>query len=300
MRLRRALHQIHLWVALGLGLYVVLISVTGSIAVFRREANIWFVPRTVPAIEGERLTGEALDAAVRRVYADYEVVGISEPFGRRDGPDAAARPVDVALVKDGVRTGRVFDPYGAQDLGDNFPPSVRAMEWVVDLHDNLLTGTTGRRVNGVGGALVMVLVLTGVVIWWQGRSRWWRGLVVTRAPPRPVIWQLHSAVGFWSLALLFIWAITAVYFAFPGPVEALIDYLDENPEDFERPGDELVQQIVALHFGRFGGMGVRIAWALLGLAPAVLFVTGFIVWRRGTSRDRHLQNSNAGASRLRR
>jgi uncharacterized iron-regulated membrane protein len=286
MRLRRALFQVHLWTALSIGLYVFVISVSGSVAVFRREASLWFIPRSVPAIEGERLAGDALDEAVRRVYAGYEVIGVSEEFGRRGGPDPTAWPVAVALLKDGVRSGRVFDPYAAQDLGDSFPPVVRAMEWVVDLHDNLLAGTVGRRINGIGGALVAVLLLTGAVIWWQGRLRWWRGTIVTRAPPRRFVWQLHSAIGFWSCVMLFIWAITAVYFAFPSPVEDLIDRFDPDMNDFHRPGEAFLLQLIALHFGRFGGLEVRIAWAILGLAPAALFVTGFIVWWRRVLRPR--------------
>ena len=286
MRLRRALFQVHLWIALTLGLYIIVISVSGSIAVFRREANLWLIPRTVASTEGERLTGEALDAAVRRVYSGYEVVGIAEQFGGRRGPDPALRPVDVALVKDGVRSGRVFDPYRALDLGDNYPTAVRAMEWVVDLHDNLLAGTTGRRINGIAGALVMLLVLTGTVIWWQGRSRWWRGLIVSRSARRPFVWQLHSAMGVWSCVLLLIWATTAAYFAFPTPVEALIDRFDPDLEEFHRPGEAFLLQLIALHFGRFGGLEIRITWAILGLVPAALFITGFIVWWRRVVRPR--------------
>ena len=33
-----------------------------------------------------------------------------------------------------------------------------------------------------------------------------------------------------------------------------------------------------LHFGRSWGLTVKIAWIVLGLVPAVLFVTGFITW----------------------
>jgi uncharacterized iron-regulated membrane protein len=286
MRLRRALFQVHLWTALILGVYIVVISISGSIAVFRREASIWFIPRTVASTEGERLTGEALDAAVRRVYVDYEVVGIAEPRGRFGGLDPAVRPVDVALVKDGVRSGRVFDPYTAQDLGDNYPPVVRWMEWTVRLHDDLLMSTMGRRINGVGGVLVLLLLVTGAVIWWQGKSKWWRGAIVSRATRRPMMWQLHSALAFWSFVFLFMWALTAIYFAFPTPVEALIDYLDPNPEDLERPGEQFVAEVIGLHFGRFGGLEVRITWAILGLAPAVLFITGFIVWWRRVVRPR--------------
>ncbi|TDI21260.1 MAG: PepSY domain-containing protein, partial [Acidobacteria bacterium] len=35
--LRKALFQIHLWTALGIGLYLVVISVTGSVLVYRSE-----------------------------------------------------------------------------------------------------------------------------------------------------------------------------------------------------------------------------------------------------------------------
>ena len=35
--LRRALFQVHLWTGIGLGLYVLLMSVTGSALIFRRD-----------------------------------------------------------------------------------------------------------------------------------------------------------------------------------------------------------------------------------------------------------------------
>ena len=43
-------------------------------------------------------------------------------------------------------------------------------------------------------------------------------------------------------------------------------------------GDHVMAAIVPLHFGGFGGTGVRIAWALAGLSPAVLFATGALMW----------------------
>ena len=33
-----------------------------------------------------------------------------------------------------------------------------------------------------------------------------------------------------------------------------------------------------MHFGRYGGMGVRITYVIIGLLPAVMFVTGAIMW----------------------
>jgi len=270
--LRRALFQVHLWIGIALGLYIVMISVTGSAIVFRRELNLWLVPRTVPSTIGVRLTADELRVAAQRVYPEHEIKMVREP--RR--PD---RPVTIALERNGRTTERLFDPYAGADMGYAYPPTLRAVEWLVDLHDNLLSGPTGRFVNGLAGILVTLLFMSGAVIWWPGRRRWRHSLTV--GPPaksRRFAWQLHSALGFWSFALLFVWAITAVYFAFPEPVEAAIDYFDRDLTDVVRPGESVLLWLIQLHFGRFGGLWVRSLWALLGLLPAVLFVTGFILW----------------------
>ena len=153
------------------------------------------------------------------------------------------------------------------------------LSWFVDLHDNLLVGTTGRRLNGIGGAAFLLIVLTGAVLWWPGRGRWIHSLTVSRhSRGLQLLWRLHSTLGFWSFALLACWGFTAIYFAFPLPFEALIDRFDPNPDDFDRPGERLLLTLIAGHFGRFGGIEVRIAWILLGLVPVALFVTGFLLW----------------------
>lgn len=260
-----------MWIAIAIGVYIVVISISGSAVVFRRELGRTVVPRTVPAAVGVALTGESLDRAVRATYSDYEVLSISEP--RR--PE---RPVYVSLSRNNVETQHLFDQYASTDLGDTYPLVLRLMEWLVDLHDNLLVGQTGRLINGVGGGLTVLLVMTGAIIWWPGRGRWRHSLVPKpAASSRSLSWHLHSALGIWSLVLLLIWGATAVYFAFPRPFEAMIDYLDADPTDFERPEGFLLF-LIKLHFGRFGGLGVRTTWVILGLLPVVMFITGFIVW----------------------
>jgi uncharacterized iron-regulated membrane protein len=272
LRTRRILARVHLWIALGLGLYITVLSVSGSVIVFRREFSTWFVPRTVESTEGVRLTGEELQAAVRATYPAASVVAVSEP--RR--PE---RPVFVTLERNGVTADRLFDPYAARDLGETFPPVLRVMEWLVDLHDNLLAGETGRLVNGIGGILFTVLIVTGAWLWWPGRRNVLRSLKVGKPrASRRFIWQLHSVLGILSFALLFVWGITAIYFAFPAPFEGTVDYFDNDLNDLYRPGEWVITELIKLHFGRFGGLGVRFTWAALGLLPAVLFITGFVLW----------------------
>jgi uncharacterized iron-regulated membrane protein len=269
---RRLLARVHLWIALGLGLYIVVLSVSGSAVVFRRELNAWLVPRAVESTQGVRLSGDALGSAVRAAYPGAVVLEVREP-------QRPERPIYVALERNGQRRDRYFDPYAVRDLGETFPPVLRAVEWLVDLHDNLLAGQTGRAINGIGGMLFAVLIVTGAWLWWPGVRQVPRALKIGKPrASRRFIWQLHNVLGIASFALLFVWAITAIYFAFPEPFERTIDYFDSDLTDLHRPGEALLLELIRLHFGRFGGLGIRILWAVLGLLPAVLFVTGFVLW----------------------
>ena len=57
-RVRQALFQIHLWVGAGVGLYVVLMSVTGSIIVFRDELSRWLSVEWLVKLHENLLLGE--------------------------------------------------------------------------------------------------------------------------------------------------------------------------------------------------------------------------------------------------
>lgn len=270
VRWRRALLKVHLWLALTIGLYILVISITGSAVVFRGEINRWAVPRFVPEVTGERAEGDVLAQALAEAYPGYEIVRFGEPRFPR-------QPVNVLLARDGFEEGRLFDPYALEDLGSSYPPVVALVEWLVALHDDLLAGNLGRKINGIGGALTLVIVATGAVLWWPGRRHWRRSTYIPRRSAR-LLWHVHSALGIWLLLLLLNWSITSLYLAFPGPFEAFRDWLDPDIEDFVRPGEKLIPFLLDLHFGRFGGIWGRSTWVVLGLVPAVLFVTGLWVW----------------------
>jgi len=70
--LRRALFQVHLWMGIGFGLYVLVISVSGSAVVLRPQFSQWFVPSSVEPV-GEPLRGAVLEARVAETYPGSEV-----------------------------------------------------------------------------------------------------------------------------------------------------------------------------------------------------------------------------------
>ena len=40
----------------------------------------------------------------------------------------------------------------------------------------------------------------------------------------------------------------------------------------------MISSMVPLHFGTFGGTGVKVLWSILGLTPALMFISGVIMW----------------------
>jgi len=127
----------------------------------------------------------------------------------------------------------------------------------------------------------LLLVLTGAVIWWPGTDTWRRSLSFRwKTNPKGFNWTLHSALGFWTLAFSFMWALTGIYLSIPSRFNAVVDFLEPLHASSKklRFGDLVLSWLAQAHFGRFAGIGVKIIWTVVGLAPAVLFVTGMLMW----------------------
>jgi uncharacterized iron-regulated membrane protein len=107
--------------------------------------------------------------------------------------------VDVWLVRDDETPQRFFDPRTGDDVGSSSMFAFWLVSKLIELHDDLLAGREGRRVNGLGAVAVLVMTLTGLVIWWPGIGRWRRSLTLRRGVGwKRLVWDLHSAIGIWS------------------------------------------------------------------------------------------------------
>jgi uncharacterized iron-regulated membrane protein len=274
--LRRALFQIHLWTGIAVGLYMVFISLTGSAVVFRRDLNtrmLGNIPAKDVAADAQKLPEADLRAAIRKQYPGYTITRLA--MSRR-----RLLPSEATLSKDGETLQERFNGFTGADMGSARPKSVAVMEWFTDLHDNLLKGETGRKVNAVGGALLCILCISGLVIWWRASGAWYKGFFFNpRSSWKRINFDLHAAIGFWGLLILFLWGVSGIYFGFPDAFIKIVDYF-EPPDQvpMARRGDAFIAWMVRMHFGRYGGMGVRITYVTIGLLPAVMFVTGAIMW----------------------
>jgi uncharacterized iron-regulated membrane protein len=215
--LRRAIFHVHRWSGIGFGLYIIFISVTGSVLVYRNE-----------------------------LY------------------DAVTTDTGIWLVTA-----------------------------LIDLHADLLSGPTGRKVNGIGAFAALLLALSGLVLWWPGIRRWRRSLRLQRGVGwKRLVWDLHSMTGIWSSGFVLVFALSGLYLCIPEVFHALADRIEPltDANAGRRLVDSLLYWLAFLHFGRINGIGIpcsgpgicdqtiKAIWALFGLAPAVLLLTGALMW----------------------
>jgi uncharacterized iron-regulated membrane protein len=126
--------------------------------------------------------------------------------------------------------------------------------------------------------VVVLMCLTGAVIWWPGASRWRRSLTLHRKVHwRQFTWDLHNVLGFWTFALTLMWALSGIYFAFPKVFSAVGDFLVGRGAGSQSI-DDVTDWLARLHFGRSFGFWIKLLWVLLGLVPAALMVTGTVMW----------------------
>ena len=293
----------HLWSGISLGLYIFFISVTGSVLVYRNELYVAATPEPIVSQgSGPYLSEDELADAATGSYPGYLVTKIV----RARNPDHA---VEIWLDRGDETERRLFDPRTGMDVGSAAESGIWLVTKLIEVHADLLAGPTGRRVNGLGALAALLSALTGLVIWWPGIKRWRRSLTLRRGVGwKRFNWDLHSTIGFWSFGFIVVFAVSGLYLCIPEEFHALADWLDP-PEANEglRFVDSALSWLAYSHFGRINGIGIpcsgpglcdqmtKAVWAVFGLAPAIMFVTGAIMWWNRVARPRR---QRASSSRL--
>lgn len=180
-----------------------------------------------------------------------------------------------------------------EEVTENVAIGLRMVTTLIELHADLLAGSTGRRVNGIGAVAVLLSAVTGLIIWWPGIQRWRRSLVIRRGVGwKRLTWDMHSAMGIWSVAFIIVFAVSGIYLSFPEIFHVFTDWLYADAPLGTRPRllDNALAGLAYSHFGRINGIGLpcsgpglcdqatKAVWATFGLAPAAMFVTGAIMW----------------------
>ena len=213
--LRKAIFQVHLWVGLAAALYLVLLSLSGSVLVFNEELVRWTLPAGLQRFQpGQVAAPEDVLRHVEERSPGAQITNLQFPT-----------TVLPAFLLEGTDHRNV----PARWIADPETGSVQTVphtwiDWTHDLHYYLLLPKSwGMQANGVGAAALLLLTLSGIALWWPGAKLWTRSLQVNfKAGWRRINYDLHNAIGFWTLLIVFWWAFSGVYFGWYRQVSSVI------------------------------------------------------------------------------
>ena len=200
--MRRFLFNVHLYLALIAGVFVLILGVTGCIMAFEPEIDHLLNARLSYVTPGaHRLSLAELGAAVQKAFPGERPAG----FLLSSDPDISA---NVA-----TRRGLVaVNPYTGEVLGIR-PGGQDFLGYVHQLHLRLLIrnrADSGKKIVSWAGIGMLVLMISGLYLWWPVK----RIGIDRRATGRRFWFDLHNATGIFSLAFLLLLTITGLMIGF--------------------------------------------------------------------------------------
>ncbi|QBY01339.1 PepSY domain-containing protein [Rhodophyticola sp. CCM32] len=192
------------------GLYVVpfliMLAVTGLIMLYAA---------VIVGRDGEKITVIPLDTTLA-VSAQAEAAQQAVPDGvlvrymaPRSDDLAAVFRMDVADQALMV----AVDPYRG-DVLSVAPRRDALYDFVADIHGELLLGSTGDFLIEIAASLGMVLIATGLYLWWPRGTRLSQALVPQlRARGRRWWKSMHATIGVWSALLLAVFLVSGLSWA---------------------------------------------------------------------------------------
>ncbi|GAB2461998.1 sulfite reductase [Hymenobacter qilianensis] len=208
--LKQAIRKLHLWLGLASGLVVFIVSITGAIFTFQEEIREATEPwLKVPVAATPALPPSRLQAAMLRNHP-----GLTSPWVMYMAPDRSA--LVYGTDKAGGSYAAFVDPYTGQEL--HYKDLKRDFFTIVqEIHMYLLLPVAvGEWVVGIGVLIFVVMLITGMVLWWPKRKKdrhrsftiKWNGRW------RRVNYDLHNVLGFYTASIALIIALTGLVMSF--------------------------------------------------------------------------------------
>lgn len=215
--MRKFFTKLHRWLSIPLGAVITVVSLTGALLVFEGEITRALDPhlyRVAVPPGAPRLTPSQLADSIRRQLPDsLELTALELPA------DPAASCM--ASFRGAARRTLGIDPYTGEVLGWTKQPAffqnVRKLHrWLLDAPASRGEGSFGKRVVGIATLLLVVILVSGLVIWIpRSRKALKNRLTLSwRHGWRRFWYDSHVALGFYATLLLLVMALTGLTWSF--------------------------------------------------------------------------------------
>ncbi|UOQ73841.1 PepSY-associated TM helix domain-containing protein [Hymenobacter cellulosilyticus] len=209
---KKVVGKLHLWLGLSSGLVVFIVSLTGAIFTFQdeiRDATQDWRKVEVPAQPTEFLLPSRLQAITKTNHPE-----LKPAFFMYMGPDRST--VLYTTDKQGEYFATALNPYTGQELA-HLDLHRDFFSIIQDLHMYLLLPEEiGGEVVGVAVLVFVVMLITGIVLWWPKRKtdRKRSFTIKWGARWRRVNYDLHSVLGFYAATIALLLALTGLMMSY--------------------------------------------------------------------------------------
>ena len=249
------IRRLHTWLSLVLGVLVAVVAVTGTVAVFKVDLDRW-AAGAVPGASAPTAPRAPALAVVRERYPTARIAGLECQPG-----------LDAWTLRESEAAWTVYtDPATGAWRGTTRDSTLAAVvRGTAQFHHDLWLKSLGEWLVGLAGVVLLVLMVTGAVLWWPGLGR--LGRIWTWRWPHPRLgwYDLHRHLGLAGLVLLPLVTVTGLLYAFPSwrPVvhRALGGTAEDRPVALRPPAER----------PRAHGTGSVLGWdAVLDLARTTI------------------------------
>lgn len=241
--MKKSLHKWHSLSALFAMLPILIISITGSILVFKVEIDTWLMPEKMSveaSQDDQRLSLDFLIEQVKKENPKYEV-GTWEIFDNKSRSDTAY------LIERGTTnwTKVYLNQYSGDMLSTPVPLSHDLTDWLLDLHYKFLLETKGMFVGSIVSLVLLFLGISGIVLY----RKFWRYFFTLRVKLATRIFfsDLHKMVGISASPVLLILAFTGAYWNISLVIHEVVEHAIEEPHIMTAPMHNNALSIQALY-----------------------------------------------------
>ena len=224
---RKLIFNLHLIVGLVAALFLLVMGITGSFLAYEYELDRTIHPklyRVTPG--GDRLPLTKLEGIVRQGYPTATLSAI-------DLGAQAANRADVSYQIDVVRKGQTepthvfINPYTGQILGER--DGLGFLGNMHEFHSNLLLGNTGKLIATTLSAGMVILAITGLVLWWPRKLF----RISFRSSAARLNFDLHNTVGSCMSLFILLFGLTGIGIHVADVLAPAVDRMANAPSQRE-------------------------------------------------------------------
>ena len=225
--MKKVIGQLHLWLGLASGLIVFIVSITGCIYVFEQELkDLFYNDRKVVDIPDHGIRkplSRLLLVAQQEAGVEHPIQNIEVP--KEEGRTYVFSPAQIRNNNASTHFGEIvyqhkiyINPYTAEVI-KNENTKYEFFTLVLRLHRNLLLNReVGKTIIGSSVIIFVVLIITGIVLWWPKNMAAIRQRISLRWK-KTTKWKrknydIHNVFGFYSSFFILIIALTGITWSF--------------------------------------------------------------------------------------